>query len=89
MLKPVDRADTEVVVTLKSDNTSEKDAVEEIVYSELSGRGGSISAEHGIGLQKKSFLSYTRSKEGIELMKVIKQALDPHGILNPGKIIDL
>ena len=76
-------------VTLKSDNTSEKGAVEEIVYSELSGRGGSVSAEHGIGLQKKSFLSYTRSKEEIGLMKVIKQALDPHGILNPGKVIDL
>ncbi|MBV1959407.1 MAG: FAD-binding oxidoreductase [Pseudomonadales bacterium] len=78
-----------LVVTLKSDKTSEKDAVEEIVYSELSGRGGSVSAEHGIGLQKKYFLSYTRSKEEIELMKVIKQALDPHGILNPGKVIDL
>ncbi|MBV1915535.1 MAG: FAD-binding oxidoreductase [Pseudomonadales bacterium] len=77
-----------LVVTLKSDEASEKYAVEEIVYSELRERGGSISAEHGIGLQKKSFLSYTRSKEEIGLMKTIKRALDPKGVLNPGKIID-
>ncbi len=49
---------------------------------------GSISAEHGIGLLKKSFLSYTRSEGEIALMRAVKSTLDPKGILNPGKILD-
>lgn len=47
---------------------------------------GSISAEHGIGLLKKDFLSYSRSPQEIALLKALKTTLDPHGILNPGKI---
>ncbi len=50
--------------------------------------GGSISAEHGIGLLKKPYLAYSRSPDEIAVMKAIKRALDPHGILNPGKILD-
>lgn len=51
--------------------------------------GGSISAEHGVGLTKKPFLEFTRSPEEIQLMKGIKRVFDPKGILNPGKIFDL
>lgn len=47
---------------------------------------GSISAEHGIGLLKKDFLSYSRSEVEIQAMKEIKKIFDPKGILNPGKI---
>jgi FAD/FMN-containing dehydrogenase len=50
--------------------------------------GGSISAEHGIGLLKKPYLGYTRSPAEIELLRVVKRALDPLNILNPGKIFD-
>jgi FAD/FMN-containing dehydrogenase len=50
--------------------------------------GGSISAEHGIGLLKKPYLDYARTPAEIAMMKAIKRALDPNGILNPGKIID-
>jgi FAD/FMN-containing dehydrogenase len=49
---------------------------------------GSISAEHGIGLLKKEWLGYTRSPAELALARALKQALDPHGILNPGKILD-
>jgi len=48
---------------------------------------GSISAEHGIGLLKKEFLSYSRSHEEIALMRAMKAVLDPKGILNPGKVL--
>lgn len=48
---------------------------------------GSISAEHGIGLLKKDFLHYSRSQSEIDLMKEIKKAFDPKGIMNPGKIL--
>jgi FAD/FMN-containing dehydrogenase len=51
--------------------------------------GGSISAEHGIGLLKKPFLSFTRSPAELEVMRAVKRALDPNGILNPGKILDV
>jgi FAD/FMN-containing dehydrogenase len=49
---------------------------------------GSISAEHGIGLLKKDALGFSRSPAEIELMKGIKKVLDPHNLLNPGKIFD-
>ncbi|MDI1449019.1 FAD-binding oxidoreductase [Polyangium sp. 6x1] len=47
---------------------------------------GSISAEHGIGLLKKDYLGYSRSATEIEIMRAIKRALDPLGIMNPGKV---
>jgi len=49
---------------------------------------GSISAEHGIGILKKPFLSFTRSAAELDVMRAVKRALDPNGILNPGKILD-
>ena len=61
--------------------------VEEVVYGLLRARGGSVSAEHGIGLQKREFLSYSRSPEEIALMRRLKSALDPRNVLNPGKVI--
>ncbi len=48
---------------------------------------GSVSAEHGIGLLKKDWLGHTRSPVEIELMRSLKRALDPLGILNPGKVL--
>ncbi len=48
--------------------------------------GGAITAEHGVGVTKKDFLSLSRSSNEIALMKTIKSALDPKGILNPGRI---
>ena len=57
-----------------------------MVYDPLKALGGSISAEHGIGLAKKSYLAISRSNEEIALMKNLKQAMDPRNILNPGKI---
>jgi FAD/FMN-containing dehydrogenase len=65
------------------------DTVESIVYGELERRGGVISAEHGIGLAKKAYLAHSRSAEEIALMKIIKTAMDPKNILNPGKILEI
>ena len=49
---------------------------------------GSISAEHGIGLLKKEWLSYSRTPAELAIMRQMKRALDPNGILNPGKVFD-
>ena len=64
----------------------DKHAVETIVYERLGRVNGSISAEHGIGLEKREFLPHSRSATEIELMKTVKKALDPKNLLNPGKI---
>jgi len=77
-----------LAVSLRADSSEERQRVEEIVYSELASRNGSISAEHGIGLQKKAYLHHCRSADEVALMRCIKQALDPRGTLNPGKIFD-
>ncbi len=50
--------------------------------------GGTLSAEHGIGLQKKAYLPLEQSPSLIALQKRIKHAFDPHNVLNPGKIFD-
>jgi FAD/FMN-containing dehydrogenase len=60
--------------------------VMEIVYEELRPYQGSISAEHGIGLEKRPFLSISRNDTELALMKTLKEALDPNGLLNPGKV---
>ncbi len=61
--------------------------VDEVVYRTVRDFKGSVSAEHGIGTLKKDYLSYSRSDAEIETMRRIKAALDPKGILNPGKVI--
>ena len=68
---------------------SGKQQVEHLVYGPLGPLAGSISAEHGIGLEKKAYLPFCRSAEEIALMKTLKQTLDPQNILNPGKVFDL
>jgi FAD/FMN-containing dehydrogenase len=50
---------------------------------------GSISAEHGIGLERKPYLEISRTSAEIATMRALKAALDPRGILNPGKVIDV
>ena len=62
--------------------------VDELVFAAVKTQHGSISAEHGVGLSKKSFLNYTRSNAEIEIMKGIKKVFDPDNIINPGKVID-
>ncbi len=61
--------------------------IEPIVYGALADFRGSVSAEHGIGLEKKPYLSVSRSEPELALMRTLKQALDPKNLLNPGKIL--
>jgi glycolate oxidase subunit GlcD len=58
------------------------------IFSAVQKFGGSVSAEHGVGLLKKKYLNYTRSTAEIELMRGIKRVFDPAGVFNPGKIFD-
>jgi glycolate oxidase len=62
-------------------------AFEEIFLSAID-LGGTITGEHGVGLSKKRFLEKVAGPAGVEVMKKIKQALDPNNVLNAGKIFD-
>jgi FAD/FMN-containing dehydrogenase len=66
-----------------------KPRVEAQVYGRLAASGGSVSAEHGIGLEKKPWLANSRNAAELALMRGLKRALDPRGILNPGKVLDV
>jgi FAD/FMN-containing dehydrogenase len=64
-----------------------KHGIECCVYEPLAARGGSVSAEHGVGLEKQPWLPLSRSPAELALMRQIKTALDPKGILNPGRVL--
>lgn len=80
VLKPDDTADADFVCQCEH--------VTKLLAQALEMHGGSISAEHGIGLVKKPYLLGTRSAEEIALMRGIKHSLDPRGLMNPGKVFD-
>ncbi|WP_339037971.1 FAD-binding oxidoreductase [Bradyrhizobium symbiodeficiens] len=61
--------------------------VNAVVFEIVLRMGGSISAEHGIGVLKRDELPEVKDKTAIELMRAIKAMLDPHGIMNPGKVL--
>jgi FAD/FMN-containing dehydrogenase len=62
-------------------------AVNAVVYGAVVAHGGSISAEHGIGQLKRDELMHTKSPVALALMRAIKRALDPQGIMNPGRVL--
>jgi FAD/FMN-containing dehydrogenase len=80
VLKPEGAADAEFIVQCEH--------VTKLLADALARHGGSISAEHGIGLVKKPYLLGTRSAEEVALMRGIKRVLDPKGLMNPGKVFD-
>jgi len=66
---------------------AEQDAVNRIVHDSVAAFGGSISAEHGIGMLKRDALARYKAPVELGMMRAIKAALDPLGIMNPGKIL--
>ncbi|MDE1915420.1 MAG: FAD-binding oxidoreductase [Sphingomonadales bacterium] len=62
-------------------------AISAFVYDEVTAWGGSISAEHGIGQNKIAELAHTADPVALALLRAVKQALDPLGLLNPGKLV--
>ena len=79
---------------LKPENLSKEqfvascEQVNRLIFDQVKAFGGSISAEHGVGLLKKNYLDYTREATEISYLKQIKQVFDPNNIMNPGKILD-
>ncbi|WP_338722685.1 FAD-binding oxidoreductase [Devosia sp. XK-2] len=63
------------------------EAMHEVIYEVVLRHGGSVSAEHGIGQLKVDLLRRVKDPVALEMMRAIKTALDPRGILNPGKML--
>jgi FAD/FMN-containing dehydrogenase len=76
-----------ISVSAGSDAGEVRREVEAMVYEPLATLGGSVSAEHGIGLEKRPWLSTCRSSAEIDLMHTLKQALDPLNLLNRDKVL--
>jgi FAD/FMN-containing dehydrogenase len=70
-----------------ADYLDQWERINRIVHDIVDGLGGSISAEHGIGRLKKSDLRHYKSEVELDVMRAVKAALDPKGIMNPGKIL--
>ena len=64
-------------------------AISAFVHDRVTDFGGSLSAEHGIGQMKRDELGRLGDPVALSLMRKVKQALDPQGILNPGKLVPL
>lgn len=81
-------ADGNLHVSIKLDeNSGTEHEMDEVLYALVGEWKGSVSAEHGIGVHKRPYLRYSRSPEELALMRAIKSAMDPKGLLNPGKVI--
>ncbi len=80
---------------LKPENLSKDEffekcqSVNDLVFQTVQKYGGSVSAEHGVGMTKKPYLNYSRSETEIEYLKELKKVFDPNGIMNRGKIFDI
>ena len=77
-----------LVVGYPAEQPEQKKRINDLVYRSIGELGGSVSAEHGVGLEKKPYLALSRSPAEIALMRTFKAAIDPHGLLNPGRIFD-
>jgi FAD/FMN-containing dehydrogenase len=78
-----------ISVQCEGARTTAAATIERDIYETLKPFGGAISAEHGIGIEKRAWLPVSRSEAEIELMRTLKKSLDPRNILNPGKVISL
>lgn len=80
VMKPVEMSVTEFLAHAQEGDRA--------MFALVRAHGGSISAEHGVGLLKKPYLAFSRTPPELAVLRALKTALDPNGVLNPGKILD-
>ncbi|MGR3898335.1 FAD-binding oxidoreductase, partial [Psychrobacter sp. 1176_08] len=73
----------------KDDFFAECQIVNKYVFETVQKYGGSVSAEHGVGMTKKPYLHYSRSEAEMSYLRDIKKVFDPNNIMNRGKIFDI
>jgi FAD/FMN-containing dehydrogenase len=80
--------DNNLHLNVTTGDPADLERISEIVFGVTSRYDGSIAAEHGIGRVRRKYLELSRNDAEIELMRLLKRTLDPHGILNPGRVIE-
>ena len=75
-------------VQAHTDNPEARELSDRAIYQPLANYQGSVSAEHGIGLEKKEWLSQSRSDAEIAVMQQLKNTFDPKRLLNAGVVVD-
>jgi FAD/FMN-containing dehydrogenase len=76
-----------LVVSVGESSRAIEHQVQTAVFTAVRAVGGSISAEHGVGLERMEFIGWTRTPEELALMRAFKTALDPRNLMNPGKVL--
>jgi FAD/FMN-containing dehydrogenase len=79
--------DNNLHLAVTTHDARDRERLCDIVYAAVGEHGGSIAAEHGIGTLRRAYLHYSRNPAEIDLMRRLKRALDPHGILNPNRVL--
>jgi len=79
--------DNNLHVTVTTGAAEDFQTLSDIVYGTTGRHDGSVSAEHGVGVLRKPYLHLSRNEAELDLMRRLKRALDPKGILNPGRVI--
>lgn len=79
--------DSNLHLLICSGNRADTERIYDMVFRRVGELGGSIAAEHGIGMARKKHLHRSRTPEEIDLMRKLKGLLDPKGILNPGRVL--
>jgi FAD/FMN-containing dehydrogenase len=79
--------DNNLHLTVTTGRHEDHERIAGIVYAATSEVGGSIAAEHGVGMSRRQYLHLSRSDAELALMRKLKTALDPNGLLNPGRVI--
>jgi len=81
-------ADNNLHLAVTTGNGEDMGNICEIVYGQVGAHGGAIAAEHGIGTLRLPYLHYSRTPTELALMRTLKKALDPRGILNVGRVFE-
>jgi FAD/FMN-containing dehydrogenase len=81
--------DSNLHLAVTTGRTDDLDQLCDIVYTATGRVNGSVSAEHGVGVLRREYLHHSRSDAELALMRRLKAALDPQGLLNPNRVIEL
>lgn len=75
------------IAATKKTFMAQREHISDLIHALVVEMGGSISAEHGIGIMKRDLMARTKQPVELEMMKAVKVAFDPKGIMNPGKVL--